>query len=84
MHRKESHLAKFLRNAANRVENRSIRRTVGLALLLQLALYTLGFGAMCKAAFEISSSLGWFAIAVSAFVFEALTRAEESTNRNGT
>jgi hypothetical protein len=85
MHRKESTVAKWLRGLASNLENRNRRPAFSFGMLLQICLYLTGFGAMCKAAFTVSSPLGWFAIAVSCFVFEWLSRAdnEASTNRNG-
>jgi len=85
MHRQESTTAKWLRTVASRLENRTERkRAIGFALLIQVSLYLIGFGALCRAAFAVSSPLGWLAIAVSCFVFEALSRPENdtSTNRN--
>jgi hypothetical protein len=85
MHKKESSVAKWLRTMANGMENRTERkRAIGFALLMQVCLYLIGFSALCKAAFTVSSPLGWAAIAVSCFVFEWLSRPdnEESANRN--
>lgn len=83
MHRKESATALWLRRLANSIEDRN-RRVLSFSwgMLVQLALYLTGFGALCKAAFAVSSPLGWLAIAVSCFVFERLAGLEESTDRN--
>jgi len=83
MHRKESRLASALVLLAKRIETRHDRESSNpFALLLQLSLYLIGFGALCKSAFTVSSALGWLAIALSCFIFESLAKPNATTDRN--